>query len=250
MLNPVSLKSQLAAAMISLVLCATGGYAGGAGSLRHLQDAECPPADYAPKSSFDAAEYISKPWYSLKQLPVTFQGTNTFSCTRAKYTEITGKDFLCIISFSCNKLRITVENQSRTGGVGGTVNNAQLYAVNEDPAIPSQLTVTPSFLPTWLFGPNYWVLDAGTYSDLLGEERDPESTEYEWALISGGPAGTASNGKCITGAGPLNNNGFWYFSSQPVPPTGVIEKLDEKAESYGIDISVLLPVTQEGCVYD
>eukprot|EP00581_Thalassiosira_minuscula_P007777 CAMPEP_0183702262 /NCGR_PEP_ID=MMETSP0737-20130205/423_1 /TAXON_ID=385413 /ORGANISM="Thalassiosira miniscula, Strain CCMP1093" /LENGTH=244 /DNA_ID=CAMNT_0025928839 /DNA_START=25 /DNA_END=759 /DNA_ORIENTATION=+ len=236
--------------IISLALYATGSYAGGEGSLRHLQDTECPPARYAPKSSFDPTSYISKPWYSVKQLPVTFQGTGTFSCTRANYTQITGKDFGCIISFSCNKLRISVENQSRTGGVDGTVNNAQLYGLVADPAIPSQLTVTPPFLPTWLFGPNYWVLDAGTYSDLLDEERDPESTKYEWALISGGPAGTVSNGKCITGEGPFNSNGFWYFSSQPVPPTGVIEKLDELAESYGIDISVLLPVNQEGCVYD
>lgn len=56
---------------------------------------------------------------------------------------------------------------------------------------------------------------------------------------------------CRTGrsAEDTNGSGFWLFSRQPVDPesTAIMRR---KAEEMGLDLSVLVPVKQEGCEYE
>ena len=220
---------------------------------RHLQtdrNDACPPTGFSTKQNFEPTTYITKTWYSLKQLEVQFQEEDSFYCVRAQYTLDTKKNWWCRLFFMCDRLRIKVNNRGRIGSVDGPVDEANLYAFIKDSSEPSKLRVGPRILPPIINGP-YWVLEAGTYAELLSGTNEFESTDYEWALISGGPPTIESNGKCTPGIpGPETRNGFWYFSSNPVPPEGVMEALDTLAsETYGIDISLLRPVVQEGCTH-
>lgn len=219
-------------------------------SSRHLQSS-CPPANYETKSNFDATTYVENgPWYPLAQLPVLYQRPNSLFCVRATYTIEPDRTLWCRIFRRCDKTRIDVLNQARTGGVDAEPSDANLHAFIEDDAVPSQLSVAPRFLPPLFYGPNYFVMEAGTYTELIDDNKGKgefTSTDYQWAIISGGPADEESNGACITGEGFFNGEGFWLFSNTPSPPEGALQKLEELAASFGVDTSVLLPVVQDGC---
>ena len=96
------------------------------------------------------------------------------------------------------------------------------------------------------YGRPYWVVAAGPYSP-----DDAEWTgTYEWAIITGGEPGQETpNGKCI-GTGNFQNEGFWLFTREQVASPELIEEMRATADSLGLDIELLVPVAQEGCVYE
>lgn len=81
-----------------------------------------------------------------------------------------------------------------------------------------------------------------------------DSLGYDWAIVSGGPPKVETDGGCRTGSEFLqrfrvNGVGLWLFSRKPVDPANT-QIMRAKAESLGFDLSVLLPVAQEGCEYN
>lgn len=79
--------------------------------------------------------------------------------------------------------------------------------------------------------------------------------QYEWAIISGGaPEVDGRDNLCLTGTKlenrfQTNNVGLWLFSRTQVDPAGTAIML-ERARQLGLDTSQLLPVAQEGCLYE
>lgn len=221
-------------------------------SLRSETEAEqisCPPAGFKTKRNFQVLNYIKKSWYPLKQLAVRFQQPESFYCVRAQYSLDTKRNWWCFLFRVCDRTRINVLNQGRLGSVDGKETQAKLKGIAMNPHDASKLKVAPRFLPTNLLGGPYWVIEAGSYAELLDQNKTSgfTSTDYEWAIITGGEPKLESNGKCVTGTGDRNSNGIWLFSSNPDPPAGVLEKLEQLAQQHGIDTSVLLPVTQDSC---
>lgn len=83
-------------------------------------------------------------------------------------------------------------------------------------------------------GAPYWVVAVGS--------------EYQWAIITGGPPTAQSANGCTT-SGPMGSSGFWLFSRKPVDPENTL-LMEAEARRLGLDTSVLLPVAQEGCLYE
>lgn len=217
-------------------------------NMLRAEDQACPPANFATKKNFQVLNYIKNSWYPLKQLPVQFQQADSLFCVRAQYTLDTKRNWWCFLFRVCNRIRIKVLNQGRIGSIKGEETKANLYGIAMDSRDPAKLKVAPKFLPTNLFGGPYWVVEAASYAELLdGKTSGFTSTEYDWAIITGGAPKVSSNGKCVTGEGERNSNGIWLFSREPTPPQGVLEKLETIAQLNGIDTSVLLAVTQKGC---
>jgi len=198
-------------------------------------NAQCPPPGYDSVEPFSIEAYVAAPWYVQQQVPISYQPENSLYCVRARYTQLENG-------------RINVDNSARVGSIDGPEQNEgnfQLNAVVRDAEEPSKLAVGPPFLPPILYGP-YWVVAAGPYSP-----DDVEWTgSYEWAIITGGePGQETSNGKCI-GTGNFQNEGFWLFTREQVASPELVEELRAIADGLGLDTSLLVPVAQEGCVYD
>ena len=139
--------------------------------------------------------------------------------------------------------RIGVDNSARIGSIDGPQQNAggfQLNAVVVDEADPSKLAVGPPFLPPALYGP-YWVVATGPI--------DPDTNEYEWAIITGGPPNRETESGACIGSGAFQNEGFWLFTREQVASQELIDEMRGVAEDLGLDTSLLIPVAQEGCDY-
>ena len=66
---------------------------------------------------------------------------------------------------------------------------------------PSRIINAPCFLPNTFAGP-YWVIAAG-----------PESYNYSWAIVSGGPPTVKyKDGNCSTSEQGTNGSGLWLFT--------------------------------------
>lgn len=214
------------AALVCFALAVLGG--GVLGALAQ----SCPPEGYDSVPDFDIDAYIGEdasPWYIQQQQAISYQPEESLFCVRARYTRLANG-------------RIGVDNSARIGGVDGPEQNAgnfQLNAVIVDEADPSKLAVGPPFLPPALYGP-YWVVAVGPV--------DPETEEYEWAIVTGGAPNSESNGACV-GSGRFQNEGFWLFTREQVAGEELIDEMRGVAEGLGLDTSVLVPVPQEGCEY-
>merc|ERR1712176_399906 len=138
---------------------------------------------------------------------------------------------------------VDVYNSARKGSVEGDETGAggfgPLKDVIDDPSDPSKLSVGPPFLPSTAYG-DYWVLDAG-----------PTNEAYEWGIVSGGPPkNKGEEGGCVAGSQQeVNGAGLWLFTKDPQPPSDVVDMLRNKTSALGFDLSVLVPVEHEGCVY-
>jgi hypothetical protein len=80
----------------------------------------------------------------------------------------------------------------------------------------------------------------------------PSATDYEWAIITGGPpTQQGANGKCTLPMGSINGNGegFWLFFRNPTPSQAEIDAVRAVASTKGLDLSVLIGVPQAGCQY-
>lgn len=140
-----------------------------------------------------------------------------------------------------NSSRILVFNQGKRGSVTGALQGTDmlLNAVVRDES-NGKLAVGPSFLPESLYGP-YWVVAT-------------DARPYTWAIISGGPPTLkGANGTCKTASRSFdlngNGEGFWLFFRTPTPDAAAVMTVRDVAAQLGYDLSVLLPVRQEGCTY-
>ena len=69
-------------------------------------------------------------------------------------------------------------------------------------------------------------------------------------MSAGPPRRQGEDGKCVTGTErDLNGSGLWLFTKDPQPPSTVVDMLRNKTSALGFDLSVLVPVEHEGCVY-
>lgn len=228
-------------------------------NLRHVEDAssiddgdrrlnigKCPPDGFEARPTLDLESYISRLWYPQRSAPVIYAMNQSF-CSVVKYTEDTTCNFLC-----GDAPRIDVRNRGLAGSINGSLNDASLKAmVPKSDQAPAEVRVgfpQKGFTPS-----NYWVVDAGTYDDILDGTHDKNSggTDYEWAIISGGSPTRSSNGKCIAGTfGQFDTRGLWIFARDPMPPTGAVQAVDDYAASLGLDTASMIPVVHEGCTYD
>lgn len=78
-------------------------------------------------------------------------------------------------------------------------------------------------------GSNYWV---------VALDKD----NYSWAVIVSGAPDTPSGDGCI------QNNGFWLFVRDPKDQSAAAAA-EAAAKELGLDTSALLPVEQDGCLY-
>ena len=210
------------------------------------QATSCPPQGFDAKQAFNPAKFFDGRWFPLKQLPVAYQPEDQLFCVSADYK--IEKTNLCQLR-GCDDIVVRVFNAANTGGVNGPRNSAQLNGVIKDPASPSKASVGPSFLPDLFYGP-YWVVEAGTYDDLLAGKQVFEGEKYEWAIISvGAPTVERPNG-CLPGTGSaLDPRGLWLFSRKAIVPEVNLKALEALAAAKGFDVSALKTVTHEGCTY-
>ena len=209
----------------------------------------CPPSGFDAKQDFDIDLYLGR-WYAQKQIPVAYQSLDEFYCVTADYTK--DKNF-CIF---CNYApRIDILNQARKSSVDGEklggANRLFRGIIRRPRTNPAKITV--GFLAPFLIRPSYWVVAAGSYADILlgGQTLNP-TTDYEWAIITGGsPSRDGVNGTCKPNPGILNFLGMWMFARDSIPPEGVIAAIETYALNVlNLDTSAWFPVEHEGCVYD
>ena len=181
----------------------------------------CPPV--STQSPFNMTEYVRAPWYVQMQMPIKYLPLDSFYCVRATYTQ-TGNYSISVNNYACN------------GGINIDPYQVFICAIIPDHNDPSKLAVGPCNIPHFLFGP-YWVVAAG-----------PSLDNYQWALVSGGQPTIETPYGCKTGVGE-NGSGLWVLSRTPVAPEDQVDQVLTIAKQAGFDITVLLPVTQEGCTY-
>eukprot|EP01026_Neomeris_dumetosa_P070558 TRINITY_DN7054_c0_g1_i6.p2 TRINITY_DN7054_c0_g1~~TRINITY_DN7054_c0_g1_i6.p2 ORF type:complete len:209 (-),score=22.61 TRINITY_DN7054_c0_g1_i6:260-886(-) len=195
-----------------------------------------------PFTTDDLAIYISAPWYIQEQVPLSYQPLNELFCVRAEYTAIDEKDFskgITVINYS-NKDKV---NGVKEGGI------MPLIAIVRDLNQASKLRVgRPQFfeMSETRFG-NYWIVAIG---------RNPDNTQFEWAIVSAGPPTRKTSAGCATGSEDeamrkfqVNDFGLWLFTREKVASEETIQLMKTVAQEKGFDISELVKVQQEGCQY-
>ena len=203
--------------------------------------ANCPPEGFDSMDSLDLQSFISERWYSIKQKEVIYQPLSQFYCVFAEYAIL---DDFCLSCFG--RPQISVYNQALRGSTSGTKNFVNFKAIVTFPnSHPARAFVGPRFLPIGLFPfTNYWVVDAGTDQDIL-DGKENTGTQYDWAIITtGSPNREGNDEKCYT------SGGMWIFSRSPTPPQNVVDAIEARATSLGLDVSQLLPVEHDSCTYD
>jgi lipocalin len=209
----------------------------------------CPPSGFDAKQDFDIDLYLGR-WYAQKQIPVAYQSIDEFYCVTADYTM--DKNFCIFCNYAA---RIDILNQARKGSVDGEklggANRFFRGIIRRPRTDPAKITV--GFLAPFLIRASYWVVAAGSYADiLLGAQTINPTSDYEWAIITGGPPSRdGANGTCKPNPGVLNFLGMWMFARDSVPPEGVIAAIEAYAlNTLNLDTSAWFPVQHEGCVYD
>lgn len=200
----------------------------------------CPPDGFDSLNEFDFDAFISERWYSIQQKEVRYQPRSQFFCVYAEYALA---DF-CPLCFG--RPKITVFNRALKGGVDGEERSVNFRAVVPFPRRhPARANVGPRFLPLALSrSTNYWVIDAGTYTGIVNGDPSPSTGPYDWAIITTGePKREGADGKCYT------RGGMWIFARDPDRSAGEIQAIRDRAEDLGLDVTQLLPVEHEGCIY-
>lgn len=205
--------------------------------------AQCPPAGFDAVKPFELERFVDERWYSLRQLPVSYQPVDQFNCVFAQYNIATKRKSLRCRVFGCSDVpEIAVFNSARQGSATGPAVSIKFKATIPDFANdPAKANIAPTFLPNFIrgSGTNYWVVAVGSYNELSGLEALPDSTFYEWAIITTAlPGAEGANGLCYSAGG------MWFFSRQAAPPDGVLDAMVKVATGLGLDASVLLPVNQ------
>lgn len=211
---------------------------------------QCPPSGFDAVDVLDLNKFVGERWYSIRQLPVSFQPEDQFNCVFAQYGILeTPYTTRCRIFGCTDPDSITVFNSARVGSTSGRPVSVNFRAIVPDiNTEPAKANVGPRFIPNFVRGSrtNYWVAAVGTYNQLLTLALEPASEQYEWAIITTGLPESVGDDttKCYS------DGGMWFFSRRPVPPVGYVEELTAIAASLGLDASVLLPVNHDGCEYE
>ena len=212
---------------------------------------QCPPPEFDAVDTLDLNKFVGDRWYSIRQLPVSFQPEDQFNCVYAQYSILeTPYTTRCRILGCTDPDSITVFNSARAGSTSGRPVSVKFRAIVPDINIePAKANVGPRVIPNFVRGSrtNYWVVAVGTYKELLPAlTTEPESEQYEWAIITTGLPGSIGEDttKCFS------DGGMWFFSREAIPPIGYVEAMTTIATSLGLDTTVLLPVNHDGCEYE
>lgn len=181
-------------------------------------------------------EFLRATWFAQLQQEVPYQSKDDLFCVAATY-EVEGKT----VPLFKGKV-ISVYNYANKGKVNGppsnTGNGTVLCARQKDNKDNSKLLVAPCFLPNLLAGP-YWILGAG-----------PTSSNYQWAVVSGGQPTVEYSDGCTTKTTGTNNSGLWIFSRSTVISKEYLNDAVDLLKSKNYTLSQLLPVKQDGCKYE
>jgi lipocalin len=221
--------------------------------------ATCPPPGFDSLPDFDLPRFVAAgPWYALEQNEVFYQRKSDLFCVRAVYTPRNPADLSAglVVRNTARRGSVTgaeMGSSAAGGGFAGIVAfpDTTAAAKAKPSTAASKLRVLPSFLePAFRLKPSsslisgpYWIVAA--------------ARDMSWALISGGPPTNPSNGACRTGrAGAqtfldINGSGLWVFAREPLGAGAAQAKVEARAaaQKLGYDLSTLLPVEHEGCVY-
>tara|TARA_E500000178_G_C16826386_1_gene663984 strand:- start:285 stop:902 length:618 start_codon:yes stop_codon:yes gene_type:complete len=191
----------------------------------------CP--DISTVQNFNLTEYLDKTWYIQYQQETAYLPKNTNYCVTARYNLI-DKNIL----FYKGPV-IEVSNHARKNSVNGedlNKHNITLCARIPDINVKSKLLVAPCFLPNYFAG-DYWVVAVG-----------PDSSNYEWAIISGGKPTVQLSDGCTTKIDKVNDSGFWFFTKNKNPSKKIIDFMFKKANQIGFSTKRLNKVIQENCI--
>jgi lipocalin len=209
---------------------------------------QCPKSGFDSVQELDLTKFVGDRWYSIRQLPVSFQPIDQFNCVYAQYSILKPAYTIRCRLFGCtDPTSISVFNSARVGSTTGRPVSVKFRAIIPDITNnPSKANVGPRFIPNFVRGSrtNYWIVAVGAYNELDGLESEPDSSLYQWAIITTGLPTSGSDNKCYT------DSGMWFFSREPVPPTGYDTAVTDIATNLGLDASVLQPVNHSGCDYE
>ena len=192
-----------------------------------------------PMADFNTTEYIRSTWYVQEQQLNGYQKNNTLNCVAQTLNETSTTH----VPFFDGPV-ISVYNYATLDHVNGiplNEDNFTLCARQYNASLPSELLNGPCWLPNYFAGP-YWVIDAG-----------PSSSNYSWAIISGGPPTVVyPDGNCSTSLSGINGSGLWLItrSNDFEHVQHCVGLMRERLRSFGYSISQLLRVNQSGCNYD
>lgn len=201
----------------------------------------CPGDGFDSLNEFDFGEFISARWYSIQQKETWYLPTSQFYCVYAEYEPAD------VCPFCFGRPKVTVFHRSLRNSVTGSERTVDFRAVVPFPdRHPARAYVGRKFVPLALFAStNLWIIDAGTYDDVINNVPSPSGAPYEWALVTAGrPNREGENGTCFT------RGGMWIIARDPQPTQAVIDATRARADTLGLDVSQLLPVQYAGCVYN
>ena len=190
----------------------------------------CPNISTVP--NLNLTEYIRAPWYIQMQQETPYLPKSSNYCVTARYSKSNRT-----VPFY-NGIVLDVYNNARLNNVSGMQlnnnNNTLCARVNGN---YSKLLVAPCFLPN-LFAGDYWIIHAG-----------PNSSNYEYAIVSGGkPTNNYTDG-CTTSITSVNNSGLWILTRNITISLSLISKLKKFLIDSGFTLSFLNNVQQHNCVY-
>lgn len=199
----------------------------------------CPPDGFDSLNEFDIGNFISARWYSIQQKETWYQPASELYCVYAEYA----LDDSCPFCFG--RPTVSAYHSARSGGITGSERNITLKALVPFPERhPARACVSREYFPLVLVpNANLWIIDAGTYIDVVNNNPSYSGTPYEWAIITTGPPSReGANGTCYT-------RGMWMITRDPDPLQEAIDAIRERAFDLGLDVSQWLSVVQSGCVY-
>ena len=221
---------------------------------------ECPPHGLDALQTVDLDIFFGEERFAQKVTLTTFTRPVTLFCQRQAYQKSRRQvqpfycgiaPNLCFPAFE-GQLLLDVFNSAsfaRTTGPGG---GGPLRSIQKAPG--AKFANGGRSSPPASYG-DFFLLATGTYEDLLNEDLDvselagePSSTDYAWAIFSGGLPEISTGNGCLPGVG-ATVNGVFTFTRDPIPPEGAIDRIIEVADFLGFDTSGFLTVEHEGCKY-
>jgi hypothetical protein len=195
----------------------------------------CP--SISPMINLNTTEYIRASWYIQEQQITTYQPENTLYCV----TQTLNRTNRTVPLFTGPVIEVfNYGNVDNANGRQENENNFTLCARQVNSSNPGMILNGPCFLPNNFAGP-YWVIAAG-----------PESHNYTWAIVSGGPPTVRyQDGNCSTSLRGINGSGLWLFTRNRYGQdvnylTGMMRDM---LRQMGYSVSQLLDVVHRNCSY-
>jgi hypothetical protein len=191
----------------------------------------CPPAGFTSKLNLNPSVYFAGAGFTLKM--VTVGNPAPVFCDFGELSHTTNA--------TDGTIRPRVVISSNSVSVSGPRTGLALNGKIPDPKKPGQtmLSLGPNNIP-------YWVIEAGSFEDLLAGKTTFTSEKYDWVITAtGGPPTTKTAGGCLPPAGMA----LRIVSTKPKVSAEVETKLLALAKSKGYDVSALVTIPHEGCTY-